>query len=117
MLNRASRLDRKALDSFFHKKTAYKAGNFVSVRFVRNGLKKSRYGAVISFAGGVPKKGRAVPRNLARRRILEAVRTQTEDISPGWDVVFFAKLNSKSAPKYAEIKTDIINVLHSAHLY
>ncbi|MDO8523157.1 MAG: ribonuclease P protein component [bacterium] len=116
MLKKTSRLDRKAMDVFFKKKTSYAAGNLVYIRYIKNNLNNSRFGAVISFAAGQPKKGRAVLRNLTKRRILEAVRLMTKNIGSGWDMVFFVKIKGKQAPKFAELKENIIYVLHRSRI-
>lgn len=53
-----------------------------------NGLEYSRFG----FAVG-RRLGKAVQRNLLKRRMREAVRVRIQrgEIAPGWDVVFIAR--------------------------
>ena len=115
MLKKISRLDRKALDSFFKKKTGYTAGNLIYIRYIKNNLNNSRFGVVVSFAAEQPKKGRAVLRNLTKRRILEISRQITKNIGTGLDVVFFVKIKNRQAPKFAELKEDILYVLYRSH--
>ncbi|MDP2669148.1 MAG: ribonuclease P protein component [bacterium] len=116
MLKKNLRLDRKALEAFFKKKTGYAAGNLVHARYIRNSLNRNRFGVAISFAAGQPQKGRAVLRNLTKRRTLEAVSLLLKDAGSGLDMVFFVKIKGKQAPKFTELKKDIIYVLHSTHI-
>jgi len=116
MLKKNLRLDRKALEAFFKKKTGYAAGNLVYIRYIKNNLNRSRFGAVISFAAGQPQKGRAVLRNLTKRRVLEVMHLLSKDAGSGLDMVFFVKIKGKQAPKFTELKKDILYVLHSAHI-
>jgi ribonuclease P protein component len=116
MLKKELRIDRKGLNSFFKQKTGFTAGNLVSLRYIKNDLGKNRFAVVISFSGGQAKKGRAVIRNLVKRRILEILRLTTFGSRYGLDMVFFVKINSKSAPKFTLLKEDIIYVLHRSRI-
>lgn len=124
MLKKTLRLDRKALEAFFKKKTGYAAGNLIHIRYIKNSLNHNRFAVVISFAAGQPQKGRAVLRNLAKRRVLEVIHSVSEEIGSGLDMVFFAKIKGKQArlpiggqaPKFIELKKDILYVLHRSHI-
>lgn len=123
MLKKKQRLDRKSLNTFFKKKTASQPGNLLYLRYTINTLNIPRCAVIVSFAEGKTRKGRAVIRNLTKRRIMEVVDSLTSKIHPGFDMVFFVKIISKSAspagwsaPKYAELKEDIIYVLHKSRI-
>lgn len=116
MLKKDLRLNRKDLNLFFKKKTGFTAGNLVSVRFMKNSLNINRFAVVLTFSGGIPKKGRAVKRNLIRRRILEIIRLAIGKLGSGLDIVFFVKISNKSTPKFNELKEDISYVLHRSRI-
>lgn len=116
MLKKVLRLGRRDLDLFFRKRSKFTKGDVISARFTENNLNYSRFAFVVSFEDKQKRKGRAVLRNILRRRMSEAVRSFADDIKPGADMVFFIKLKDRTAPKYAELKEDIKYVLSKSHL-
>lgn len=70
-----------------------------------NGLPISRFGFSVS-----KRVGRAVIRNLVRRRVREAVRLRLSDIAPGYDVVFIARLPVAQAT-YRQIESSVDQLL------
>jgi ribonuclease P protein component len=60
------------------------------LRLLPNELPYSRYGFVVSKSVG-----KAVVRNLVRRRLREGVRTLL--VQPGWDIVFLARPKAAAA--------------------
>lgn len=77
------------------------------MRAMRNQKNINRFAFVVS---GVKPKGAAL-RNLARRRMAEAVRAMSATIPPGWDVIFFLKLNERRVPPFSALKEDIKYVI------
>ena len=116
MLKKSLRLGRKDLDVFFKRKSVFTSGRLVNLRYINNDLKTTRFAFVVSFSGDQPQKGRAVLRNLVRRRMSEVVRLIFKKIPPGRDVVLFLKLKTRKPPKYEELKEDIFYVLHKPGL-
>lgn len=112
MLKKSFRLGRKELGLFYKKKSFFKKGAFIILRFCRNQKGSSRFAFVVSG----PKKS-AVSRNLARRRMSEIARTQIDGFPKGIDMVFFLKLGQdRKVPKFNELKKDIINAVSSLNL-
>ena len=68
----------------------------------RNGSGGSRVG--ITVAG---KLGKAVRRNLVRRRLREIYRTNEHRFRPGWDLVVVARTRAMTAP-YAQLERDYL---------
>ena len=116
MLKKTLRLSRADLDAFFRKRSKFAAGKLVSARFAENNLKYSRFAFVASFEDKQKKKGRAVLRNLLRRRISEIIRIMSENVKAGLDIVFFIKLKNQKAPAHEDLKEDILYVLSKSHL-
>jgi len=75
-----------------------------------NGLPYSRFGFSVSR-----RIGKAVQRNLIRRRIRESLRLKLEDILPGWDLVWIARTPIQSA-EYGEIDAACARLLRRASL-
>lgn len=75
-----------------------------------NGLPYSRFGFSVSR-----RIGKAVQRNLVRRRIRESLRLKMEDILPGWDLVWIARTPIQSA-EYGEIDAACARLLRRASL-
>jgi ribonuclease P protein component len=59
--------------------------------------------------------GGAVLRNRARRRMNEAVRLAWDLISPGWDLVWIARLGINEAD-FSELQYACMQLLQRAHL-
>lgn len=77
------------------------------MRAKRNKKSISRFAFVVS---GTKPRGAAL-RNLARRRMTEAVRAILEIIPTGWDMIFFLKLNERTVPPFGALKEDIQYVI------
>ena len=115
MLKKNLRLSRADLGAFFRKRSKFAAGKLVSAGFIENNLKYSRFAFVVSFEDKQKRKGRAVLRNLLRRRMSEIIRAKAENIKTGMDIVFFIKLKNQK-PTYEDLKEDILYVLSKSHL-
>ena len=69
------------------------AANAYLVLYVRrNGSEKNRVGITVSG-----KLGKAVERNLIRRRLREIYRTNEDRFLPGWDLVVVARTRAMTA--------------------
>ena len=126
MLKKILRLSRKDLEAFFStgggsafggkKRPKFTTGKLVSLRFNENNLKHSRFAFIVSFEDKQKRKGRAVIRNLLRRRMSEIVRNSVKNIKPGLDMVFFIKIKNQKQPKYRALTEDIQYVLSKSYL-
>jgi ribonuclease P protein component len=75
-----------------------------------NGLPYSRFGfSVSSRIGG------AVVRNRIKRRLREAIRLRMDQIKPGWDLVFIARVPIRRAD-YHQMDAACARLLRRAHL-
>jgi ribonuclease P protein component len=76
-----------------------------------NDLGHSRFGFAVS-----KRIGKAVTRNLVRRRMREAVRLRRASIVSGWDMIFIARSAIVHAT-YAEISYAVEDLLRRSGLY
>lgn len=84
----------------------------MELRCRKTGKTPSKFAFIVSG----PKKS-AIARNLARRRMSESVRLIIKALPGGFDMVFFLKLGQdKKAPKFSELKKDIIDVVSSLNI-
>ena len=81
---------------------------FLVIRFLPNGLDRSRFGLMVSR-----RIGNAVVRNTVKRRLREAVRLTP--VKAGWDAVFIARRGTEKAG-YQELKQAAGNLLHRINL-
>lgn len=115
MLKRSLRLSRRDLENFFRKRSYYFRGALITARARRSRGPISRF----AFVASGTKNRAAHLRNLARRRMAEAVQAMLKDVlagpdgavGAGWDIVFFIKLPGRQVPSFEVIKKDIKNVL------
>lgn len=75
-----------------------------------NQLDFSRFGFVVS-----KRLGKAVQRNLIKRRMREVVRVKREQIAKGWDLVFIARKPIRNA-EYRDVERAIETVLQGSGL-
>lgn len=59
--------------------------------------------------------GNAVARNRAKRLLREAVRSQLDQIEPGWDCILIARAKTSTA-SYAEVETAVQQLLSRSHI-
>ena len=75
-----------------------------------NGLDHARVGVIVGR-----RLGGAVQRNRSRRLISEAVRCRLDRISPGWDLVWIARLPLAQA-KFTQVDQAVGQLLSRARL-
>ena len=75
-----------------------------------NGLSYNRFGFSVS-----KRIGKAVTRNLIKRRLREAMRLRMATIKPGWDLVFIARQPIRKVG-YHEMDAACARLLRRAHL-
>lgn len=81
---------------------------FVVMKIIPNKRDISRYGFSVSKSVG-----KAVIRNLVKRRLREICRLQ--EVSPGWDIVIIARRGSCTV-QYRQLKDAVIFLLDKAGL-
>lgn len=84
------------------------ANRLLVIRYLPNGLDRSRFCFVVS-----KKIGNAVTRNKVKRRLREALSSSS--VKPGWDAVFIAR-NGVRRANYEEIKQAADNLLSRTNL-
>ncbi|MFH1841249.1 MAG: ribonuclease P protein component [Candidatus Nealsonbacteria bacterium] len=111
MLPKENRLKKKKdFEKIFKKGKGFKE-SFLFLKILKNNLKISRFGFVVS--GKVSKK--ATVRNKTKRKLRETIRINLCRIKPGFDGIFLVNkgLEVKKSP---EIKEIIDNLLKKAKL-
>lgn len=83
-------------------------GREIVVKALPNGLALSRYGFTVSR-----RVGKAVVRNLVKRRLREIVR-QTS-LQPGWDIIFIARTPA-AGTNYSNLSNSVRKLLLRAGL-
>jgi ribonuclease P protein component len=95
-MQQRSRLTEGSRIAEIHRDGRSTANRLLVIRYLSNGLGRSRFCFVVS-----KRIGNAVARNLVKRRLREAVRSTP--VKPGWDAVLIARSNARRA-SYQEIK-------------
>ena len=95
-MQQRSRLTEGSRIAEIHRDGRSTANRLLVIRYLSNGLGRSRFCFVVS-----KRIGNAVARNLVKRRLREAVRAIA--VKPGWDAVLIARSNVRRA-NYKEIK-------------
>ncbi len=81
---------------------------FLVLRTLPNGLPHNRYAFVVS-----KRLGKAVARNLLRRRLREGLRATR--LRPGWDLAIIARVQARGA-NYHRLREALVDLLTRAHL-
>ena len=83
---------------------------FLALYYRRTGQRESRLGITVSG-----KLGKAVKRNLLRRRLHEAYRRNEEKFQPGYDFVVVARTRAMHST-YAQLERSLLNMAKKAGL-
>lgn len=82
-----------------------KVSPFLAVYVKRNRLGYNRLGVTVGS-----KVGKAVRRNLVRRRIKEAYRIHQNEVASGYDIVVVARVRAASTP-YTQLESSLLQLL------
>jgi ribonuclease P protein component len=109
----ALRIDRyltgKAQFELVYEKGRSWAAREIVMRAMPNGLDSSRYGLTVS-----KRVGKAVTRNLVKRRLREILRHTV--IKPGWDIVFVARPPAAGVD-YSSLRDTVRILLNRAGIF
>jgi ribonuclease P protein component len=94
--------------SQIHRQGRSAANRLLVVRYLPNGLDRSRFGFLVS-----KRIGNAVARNKVRRRLREAVRGH--QVIDGWDAAFIARRGIEDAT-FQQLQRAVSNLLRRARL-
>jgi ribonuclease P protein component len=107
-MQRRSRLTGSPRFSQIHQDGTSAANRLLVIRFLANDLEYSRFGFLVS-----KRIGNAAVRNKVKRRLREAVRSNS--IKGGWDALFIARRGTESA-SYHDLRQAITNLLRRGSL-
>ena len=107
-MQQSSRLTEGLRISEIHRNGRSAANRFLVIRYLANGLDRSRFCFVVS-----KRIGNAVTRNKVKRRLREALRSSS--VIPGWDAVFIARSQVRGA-SYRDLKQAADNLLARSSL-
>ena len=107
-MQQSSRLTESLRIAEIHRDGLSAANRFLVIRYLANGLDRSRFCCVVS-----KRIGNAVARNKVKRRLREALRSSS--VKPGWDAVFIARSYVRSA-SYQDLKQAADNLLRRSSL-
>ena len=102
-MQQRSRLTEGLRIAEIHRDGSSAANRFLVIRYLANGLDKSRFCFVVS-----KRIGNAVTRNKVKRRLREALRSSS--VKPGWDTVFIARSQVRGA-SYNDLKQAAYDLL------
>ncbi len=107
-MQQSSRLTEGLRIAEIHRDGRSAANRFLVIRYLVNGLDRSRFCFVVS-----KRIGNAVARNKVKRRLREALRSSS--VIPGWDAVFIARSDVRIA-NYHDLKQAAVNLLRRSSL-
>lgn len=107
-MQRSFRLTGNKRFSQIHQEGGSAANRFLVIRFLPNGLDRSRFGFITS-----KRIGNAVVRNKVKRRLREAVRRSR--VRAGWDAVFIARTGVEKVG-YQELRQAADSLLRRSQL-
>ena len=107
-MQRRSRLTGSPRFSQIHQDGTSAANRLLVIRFLANDLEYSRFGFLVS-----KRIGNAAVRNKVKRRLREAVRSNT--VKGGWDALFIARRGTERA-SYQDLRQAITNLLRRGSL-
>ena len=107
-MQQSSRLTESLRIAEIHRDGSSAANRFLVIRYLANGLDRSRFCFVVS-----KRIGNAVARNKVKRRLREALRSSS--VKPGWDTVFIARSQVRGA-SYHDLKEAAYDLLQRTSL-
>lgn len=107
-MQQSSRLTQGLRISEIHRDGSSAANRFLVIRYLANGLDRSRFCFVVG-----KRIGNAVARNKVKRRLRDALRSSP--VKPGWDAVFIARSDVRKAD-YQDLKQAADNLLRRSSL-
>ena len=107
-MQQSSRLTAGLRISEIHRNGRSAANRFLVIRYLANGLDRSRFCFVVS-----KRIGNAVTRNKVKRRLREALRSSS--VKTGWDAVFIARSGARDA-NYDQVRQAADNLLRRSSL-
>ena len=107
-MQQSSRLTEGLRIAEIHRNGRSAANRFLVIRYLANGLDRSRFCFVVS-----KRIGNAVTRNKVKRRLREALRSSR--VKTGWDAVFIARSGVRDA-SYDEVMQAADNLLRRTSL-
>ena len=107
-MQNSSRLTESLRITEIHRVGNSAANRFLVIRYLANGLDRSRFCFVVS-----KRIGNAVARNKVKRRLREALRSSS--VEPGWAAVFIARSGVRSAD-YHDLKLAADSLLRRSGL-
>lgn len=107
-MQKSSRLTESLRITEIHRAGNSAANRFLVIRYLANGLDRSRFCFVVS-----KRIGNAVARNKVKRRLREALRSSS--VEPGWDAVFIARSGVRLAD-YHDLKLAAESLLRRSGL-
>ena len=107
-MQQSSRLTEGLRIAEIHRNGRSAANRFLVIRYLANGLDRSRFCFVVS-----KRIGNAVTRNKVKRRLREALRSSR--VKTGWDAVFIARSGVRDA-SYDEVMQSADNLLRRTSL-
>jgi len=84
---------------------------FLTLGFIKNKLNISRFAVIV----GKKVSKKAVTRNSIKRKTVEIIRLNLDQIKPGFDLAFIAKPEIQGK-KYKEIEVIVLSLLKRARL-
>jgi len=112
MLPRKYKLKRDNDFKKVFKQGRYSQGSFIRIKFLKNGLKISRF----AFVVGLKISKKAVQRNRVRRQLEEVVRLAFDQIKTGFDLVILVEPDIIKKD-YQAIEQEMISLLERAKLF
>ena len=105
---RTLRLRRRRDFALLYRRGKVFSNALLTLRALPNGLPHNRYAFVVS-----KRLGKAVARNLLRRRLREGLRAMR--LRPGWDLAIIARVQARGAD-YHRLREALVDLLSKARL-